>query len=486
MDNEGGRSTALSALYYFFLPASIGIVFGLLVGLDPLLGYLYPIVPMSFTRWVPFIFSPALIALFLCVSLWIAYHRKLFAWRYEIAALVILASGALSGVNFGPIDPTDFAFLSIFFFWLSASFIERRPIAIPTPVLIMLLLLAACSLGSVVNGRGTSLFSQHQMMTKYAMVFMVANLISTAALQKFMIKALVAISLLSALVGIAAEAAFLSTGYVFTFDDLPEYIFKETPFGNMLRAPGFLPRAQAQSHLLLLATSIVLFMPLRMGCRIVFLGILTLGLIFTFSVGAYLTLALVGMIALVMHRPQHFNHYLVGGVTLMLIAYFSGLWDWAYQEVLLSTAGKPAEDRISYLQIGFQAIARHPYLGIGLRNIARVLHTPVHNAYIQTAVEMGIAAGVIFTALVVYLTVGCGLAAGRQPRGDQRDWLLGLFMGMVGLALHISVEPFYDNYITWVYMGLTTAALATHQRHRLEQGRPHHAPHREISLVVEY
>jgi len=138
--------------------------------------------------------------------------------------------------------------------------------------------------------------------------------------------------------------------------------------------------------------------------------------------------------------------------------------DWIYDHVIMKIAGKAGQDRLAYLGVGLKTVVAHPYVGLGLKNIVRVLYTPVHNAYLQTAAETGVAGGLMLTSIVFYLTIKCALLAARATSAQTRGLLAGLTLGMIGLAIHFSVEPFYDNYLSWIYMGLAAGAIAVHDK----------------------
>ncbi len=98
--------------------------------------------------------------------------------------------------------------------------------------------------------------------------------------------------------------------------------------------------------------------------------------------------------------------------------------------------------------------------GIGLKQIGRSLPTVIHNAYVQLTAELGNFAGVLFTGLVLSLAIGARHAAYRRTAGSQQMVMKGLFLGMIALAVHFCSEPFYDNYLSWAFLGIVAGAIA--------------------------
>lgn len=469
----------------FFAPVAAGIAIGLLAGFDPLFEQLHFLLPASMARSAPYVGSVAAVGSFLFLYFFITKYKFLFEKRYEIAIFITLAAAVLSGVNAGPLDPTDFAYLGVGMFWLVVMLIERRPMLTPLPVIAMLVVLVCFSLFSIINGGSHSLMGQRTYLTKIFMMVVISHLASTHELLRFTLKTFVTLAILSALSGIVIEIIFLQTGYAFTMDDLGEYVYKQTPFQDMLRSAAFMPRAQAQAHLMILAAAIMSSLPARPVMRWAGMTILLLGLFFAFSVNAYLVMIVVLTVALFLWRPRYASHFtltiIMGGLVICFMNGFDVLMN-----IFGPSAGGPANDRIEYMRIGSLAVANHPWFGLGLNNIARVLYTPVHNAYFQTAVEMGLLAGLTLLALVVYIVIMTGVTAMRTPSSPERAWLKGLFLAELGLALHIFFEPYYDNYLTWVVMGMGVAAIGLHSFNPLRGRRLWPQPPGKRPVYVDY
>jgi O-antigen ligase len=269
-----------------------------------------------------------------------------------------------------------------------------------------------------------------------------------------------ALAVMSALLAIGGMIAFLLGGIAFSADDISDFQYKETPLGLLPRATALMPTTQSLAHLLLLGLSILLFIPIRPVYRALGTALLCIAIGCTFSMGAYVTLVVILLVWPFLRWPARSIHLLVALGALGAVAYFSGAAQLIYDTIVLPVGGKGAQDRIGYLQAGFEAIREHPLFGIGLKGIGRELHTPVHNAYVQLTAELGVLAGVLFVVMILYVTIGAGLAAFVRTSGRQRLGMMGLFLGMIALGVHLMFEPFYDNYTSWAYVGVVAGAIA--------------------------
>ena len=80
------------------------------------------------------------------------------------------------------------------------------------------------------------------------------------------------------------------------------------------------------------------------------------------------------------------------GALFFLLASLGG-WVWLVHNVAEPLGAQGTQDRVEYIRVGLGVIQEHPLLGIGFRNIGRVLHTPIHNAFLQMSAEIGVPAG---------------------------------------------------------------------------------------------
>jgi len=76
-------------------------------------------------------------------------------------------------------------------------------------------------LASIVNGRVISLLSLHTYLVKFVAAFVLIELIATPGVHRATLRALVMISVFSALVALGSELLFVATGFQLSLDDEP-------------------------------------------------------------------------------------------------------------------------------------------------------------------------------------------------------------------------------------------------------------------------
>jgi len=409
--------------------------------------------------WLPLIGTAGIVALLSAILLFYASLEHAFAHRDIVLTLILIVSCGFTGINVGPLELTDGAFLFVLCIWLVCSFIEHRPIVSPVPVLAMILVLFFLFVASIINGGITTIAGLHSPTMKLLYCILVIEIASRPRAHPVALRAFMGIAIMSAIVGILSSVVYILTGFAFTMDDLPEYQFKNTPFGKMLRCTAFLPRTQPFGHLMIIATCLALFLPMTLKRRLLLVALFGLGIAFTFSTGAAMTLAAVFLVWIIIRSPRHLLHYVTLVGSAVLLAHFTGLLAWVYEELIVPIGGWGAGDRVEFNRVAVRIIREHPWIGMGFRNVIRVLTTPIHNTYLQMAADIGCIGGAVFTALVLYLAVSVSVLARRTVNPETRALLKAFSLAMIGICIHFCVEPFYDNMITWMFLGLVTATL---------------------------
>ena len=451
----------------FLLPVALGAGLGYVATRDPGWVGASPIRILELHRHFPYLATFGL-TLLLTGSVWLfARRERLFARRWELAIAAAIVPGAFAGFSAGPLDATNVGMLAALLFFLPALALERRPMRVPIAALVMAGLIAVCSLLSVARGGFGSLVTQHTFLTKPLLFFLVASLAWSLRLARAALAIFAGVALFSALIGVIEEILYVAVGYAFTLDQMMGFAFKATPFGVMLRAAGFLPRAQAQSHLMILALPLVMAMPWLPWKRWGAIGLLGAGQFCTLSLGGWAIMTAVFLLMLVARRPPRIIPLIliaaIGGVTI----HATGAWELIDRNLVEGIGGKSGDDRVDLLTTGLAAIHANPWFGVGLRNIGRVSHAPIHNAYLQTMAEIGVAAGVLLLLLPLYLMARTGSLALRAGSEADADRLRALAVGLAGMMFHFCLEPYQDNYLSWAFMGLAAAAIAVHAPHPL-------------------
>lgn len=462
---RAARPSATWWLHAIAIPALIGCAVGAVTAIDPIARAALPL-PQTVA---PYLLVAVPLILLAAVYVVARYGQAMFAHRDAALVLLLVGSGGFSGINRGPLDPTDVAFLICCFAVAAMWLYERRAIVTPLPVLALLLALTTCSIASIINGGISSIIGQHQVLNKIIAVILLTNVLGTERTLRIGIRCLVGVAIVTAVVGIASELLFLATGYPLSFDDAPGFQFKSTPLGQMLRATAFLPTTQSLAQVLLVSTAIFLFLPMPTWRRV--LGVALSGVCIgcTFNSGSYTSFAFVVFGSLFLRHPQRSIHYAMVLLGAAALLYFAGFWQVLGERVILAISGASIGERIEHIRIGFEVIERHPFLGLGLRNIWRVLHTPIHQTFLHVAAELGVPAALTLIALTVYLLVGSAWIAVRAPDARTRMLMKGMFLGMAAQTMYAMIEPLFTSYMVWIYMAVVASSIAVHARRCVQE-----------------
>lgn len=436
------------------IPLVMGILSGILIGIDAWLNHWFPYdICRSYLGFkVPYFCSIIVFLLIFASYFVIVNANKLFARRYFLAAAFIVLPAALQGFSYKHFHPTHLSILLVIIFFISAILIERTRFYTPLPITSFLLLLTAFIAGSIVNGLTISILTFYTMLTKVVAVFLITNLIVTTDVFRFALKCFMITAIVSAVVAVASEVAFILFEYSFTMEGLPEFRYKDTPFGLMLRVTAFMTTTQNLGHLLILGSCLIIFSDLSKLKRVLFLTIIAAAVAVTFSSGAYLVMGIVLLLSFFINKPSRSLLYITIIALISLAAYESGLLQKLFVDYFARMSDKNVGDRIEYIQAGIDALKRHPLLGIGLKNIGKTFHTPIHNAYLQMMVDTGIIGGLLFLFFIIYLLATSAIFAAKFSGTDKR-LAKGVLLGMCALSVHFLFEPFYDNLISWMFMG---------------------------------
>jgi hypothetical protein len=450
-------------------PLGLGIALGALASYDHPFGPYHPLwrFAVKFDVGTSWLWSAsALLLLMLAVA---TYRSRywLFEHRFQVAVVLLIVPGTINGLNIGRLDPFEFCVAALTLFWIGLALLEHRPILTPKPVITLLAALMVCGVSSMINGRQNTLFFLPGFVAKLAVVFLATNLIATPALLRMALKTLLTVAVVSALIAIASEIIYVTTGYAFTTVDAPKEWFKSTPLGNIFRVVALNRTPQMLGHLMILGLALAICMPTTLPKRLLLFAPLSLALVLTLSAGAIVSGLLVVALSPFMLRPSGSLHFVICYVSAGLVAYLTGLLEWIFRTLLLPLAIDGIELRLQFIRIGWEALERYPVLGTGLNNYGRVDSLyPIHNAYLQMMAEMGILSGILFLSLIAYVTISCAVIVRRSQDSDLSYWLKGLVLGMVGIGAHMLAEPFYMEVLPWVYIGLLASAVTVYRQPR--------------------
>lgn len=188
--------------------------------------------------------------------------------------------------------------------------------------------------------------------------------------------------------------------------------------GRWLRAYGALPHPNILAGYLMVAILLLLAIPIigraTRLLKLAILPILTAGMFFTFSRGAWLALAIGLFVLLVKNRAKIAKE-------IVIIILTAGCLLFVFWPLVLTRAVatdrldvKSTSERIGYYGEAWTLIKNHPFLGVGLGNYTRAVHDeidparsayayqPVHNIFVLAEVELG-AVGILLIVIALYV-----------------------------------------------------------------------------------
>lgn len=451
---------------------ALGLAIGCLASLDPLLWHRFPAAlgAKPITRWMAYP-AMAAIAIFAVLALPVALHRTtIFRLRYRIALAMLIVSVSLTGLNIGRLDPSDVALLGVLLCWAITGLVERRPVRLPPVVMLLLGCVVIAAIASAINGRMMTLLRLRIVVTKVLLFALVVELMASEQMCRFAVRLIIGIGSALAFLAIASMALYATTGYALSCDPVAEARFKLTTFGPLLRATATLGSAQTLAHFLVLATALAIFVPMRARNRYAAVLLMAIGVGCTLSVGAYATLSALLLAGPILRRPAITVPYLLGLVALAIVAYLTGIQAWLLDNVLVHLGGRGGADRLTMYQVGIAALERHPILGLGFGNTMRVLHTPIHNTYLQLMVTIGIPGGLLFITLAVYIVTKLGALLAAHRASPFLPMLKAGIVCMITMSIHWMTEPFHNSAVSWMYMGMATAILVVGENSQRRRG----------------
>jgi len=390
-------------------------------------------------------------------------------YREEDAAL-----GALGGLS---ISATTIALAGLYVSWFIRSQANRNSQArlslnINVPLLLYLAI-TAISVG-VAQDVSLSLFEVFLLLEACLVYFYVASNVRTRQDVLFVVSLLLIACLLESLAMIVLKF----TGMPSTIWGAPTHIHIDTDakqgfmrIGGTVGSSNF---AAAYLSISLASAASLLFTNLGRAHKWLALAVLGLGgvaLIFTFSRGGWMALALsVTLICLLGWRRLGFS--LKAPIAAILIL---GMLYLPFHSVisarLLGDDKGSAESRIPLMKLAFRIIEDNPVLGVGANNFTVVMDrylTPefrhgflfaVHNKYLLVLSETGIVGLLAFLAFLLD-----ALRKGWQCWARQDRLLaplaLGFAAGIAGHMVHMSVDVFRGRptqQLLWLVAGLLTA-----------------------------
>lgn len=184
---------------------------------------------------------------------------------------------------------------------------------------------------------------------------------------------------------------------------------------------------------------------------------LTMGVIFTFSRGAWLALALIWVLMIVL-RPKSSVKLMVSAVAAASVAAVfiaSGLLDPDRVVGRANTIGQ----RVELMNLAVTDFSKSPWFGLGLGRFWDTHSTIVHNTLLWFLADFGLIGFGIAAGFLGYF-FWLGLRVYRRSTRVQKPYVLAFLVANAAmLALSMSIEAFYQRH-WWMIFALTASVHA--------------------------
>jgi hypothetical protein len=457
--------------------AACAVAVGALIALDPVLSRL---VPVGVWRWLWLDEAPLRLAV--AVSVLAVAGLTVLPWLVRggarahragvdaprIAILALLVGTQIGGIKAGPIDALDLLIPALLAILLFRELGPRaRGVLLPGAVFFGLALLVIEIPHFFRASPVTSLLGLARLARYVLLALLIVNLIRDRATLRFALGALAGVAVASALLGIAQSLLFWIAGIPIVFHDDVQEAFKDTPFGFLLRATGLNATAQQLSGFLLLALPVLLHASTEAATRrrrfVIGTGIaiLLVALVLTWNYGAMVAAGALLLLFPFVRWPRLSIHLAIAYVLTALAVYYSGLGAliWTFVEKTLMTG---VGQRLTLLGLGFEKLARDPWVGEGLGGFGRYSgnywHRDVHNAPMRAWTELGFPGLLVFTALVVTSLTQVVLLSARGDDPWRRTCRV-LLLASIGMLVFMQTEPMLDSSILWTLFALVQVAV---------------------------
>jgi len=181
--------------------------------------------------------------------------------------------------------------------------------------------------------------------------------------------------------------------------------------------------------------------------------ILLAGLVATFSRGGFLGLMCV--VAFMVCKLARRNRVIFGVLALVIILAAIGLAPSAYRSRISTTSDDSAIARTDDLKHSILIAVRHPLFGVGMDNYILYSNSnkATHNAYTQVASEMGLAALLIYVALLWVPFGGLRRIEERERSKRYKPPIYFLAIGLQASLVGYIVVSFFASvaYLWYVY-----------------------------------
>lgn len=385
------------------------------------------------------------------------------------AILLLLIAGQCNGLRYGPLDLFDVTLLILFLTWTASRLGKTDGAIMTTTVVWAVLALALLTLPNILHQNPVRFVSGSVAMGRcLLLVLLLANILTSAKIFDFAVRALIAIAVASAVIGITQFLAGYFFGAYFTFIDPPDSAFKPTPLGMVMRASSLAITAQHYSSFLTLILPFLLFAITSSSgkarlCLVVCLGLILAGILVSWNYGAIFATAGVFLLFPFWRWPRWSIQFALLCLLGVGVAYFTGLLDLIY-DLSFGDSGvaKGVSQRNTLTELGLNKLYRNPWIGEGVQGMASFSGNfwgrPVHNAYLQTMTEIGMVGGWLLIGLLLLLTTQLFIA-GATTRNRMTGHVRAALIAVLALMTLMMSEPMMDHANTWLILGMAQSAL---------------------------
>ncbi len=471
-----GRMLHIPGLWSGRLPpgtvvaAAAAVIVASLVAMDP---YLSSLVPRAWWRLLflensPYRITPLLplLAVLLAAGVW---GLRRTGSLPAAALLLLLIAGQTNGIHLGPLDLLDLTLIGVFLLWLASRIADPAAPVIGGVVVWASLALLILNLPNILHESPVTFLGGTVGLVRCVLVVtLVLNLVTSARAYDFAIRALIAVAVASAVVGIVQFGAGYLFGAYFTLIDPPETAFKPTPLGMVMRASALCITAQHYSGFLTLTLPFILFACTRGSIRsraamVMALGIVLAGILASWNFGAIFVAAAIFGVFPFFCWPRFAIQTVIGYALAAGVAYFTGLLELVY-DLSFGDSGvaKGVSQRKTLMELGLNKLYRDPWIGEGAHGMAdysgNFWGRPVHNAYLQTMTEIGMLGGWVLIGMLLLLTTQLFIA-GAMVQSRMTHHLRAGLIAVLALMMLMMSEPMMDHNNTWLVLGLAEGAL---------------------------
>jgi len=452
---------------------ALGLASAAVVCTDPILSHF---INVSYFEKYPYLLTASVATL--GVLVWfLAIRAQRLLERQEVLLFIlpIVLASQLVGLSYAKLDPLEVTLAILTLVWLATTLAgTQHPIRCSANLAMILGLVGLAFLAVVNESPAVFIHAFLALSVKLVAFFMLSQFVRTLAIVRSAVRVMIGVGVFAALAGIAQVVLYMTTHILLTCALNKKLLFKDTPWGPMLRAMGFSPKPQHLSAFLVVVLPVVLFVTFLPGVppRRRWLGLLGVLIVctaitLTLTVTAWFAMILVFVLFLYFRWPSRSIHFTAVFAAAGTLVYVSGLFQWIYRNYVVHSGLFKGEGQRWYLMsLAFEKLHRSPWVGVGLWNFANFTKNfrrlEVHDAYFQAATELGVPGGILFVSILLYTVIRLLYLNSHVPDPNEVLRIRVLLLGLITLMFSAIAEPTFDHPNTWVFLGILDGAIMTY------------------------